>query len=65
VGHVESRFGPFGDSVRVGAIYVHGFPQMYYLSELVLDTPDDTPGYEAQVEACLSPFGDSANLNAR
>ena len=24
VGHVESRFGPFGDSVSVGARYVHG-----------------------------------------
>jgi hypothetical protein len=25
VGYVESRFGPFGDSVRVGARWVHDF----------------------------------------
>jgi hypothetical protein len=25
VGHVESRFSLFGDSVSVGARYVHGF----------------------------------------
>jgi hypothetical protein len=30
VGHVESRFDPFGDSVSVGAIYVHGFREMYH-----------------------------------
>jgi hypothetical protein len=24
VGHVESRFSPFGESVSVGAIWVHG-----------------------------------------
>jgi hypothetical protein len=30
-------------------------------SEMVFDAPDD----EAQVEACLSPFEDSANLEAR
>ena len=27
VGHVESRFGPFGDSVCVSARYVHGLCQ--------------------------------------
>ena len=30
VGLVESRFGPFGDSVSVGAREVHGFRQMYH-----------------------------------
>jgi hypothetical protein len=30
------------------------------LSEIILDTPDDTPRYEAQVDACLSLFGDSS-----
>jgi hypothetical protein len=34
-------------------------------SEIILDAPDDLLGDEAQVEACLSPFGDSANLDAR
>jgi hypothetical protein len=35
------------------------------LSKIVLDATDNTPGYEAQVEACWSCFGDSANLDAR
>jgi hypothetical protein len=30
VGNVESRSGPFGDSVSVGARYVHGFRQTYH-----------------------------------
>jgi hypothetical protein len=30
VGHVESRFGLFGDTVIVSAIQVHGLPQMYH-----------------------------------
>ena len=35
-------------------------------SEIVLDAPDGTPlGGKAQVEAHFSPFGGSANLNAR
>jgi hypothetical protein len=29
VRHLESRFGPFGDSVSVGAILVHGLRQTY------------------------------------
>jgi hypothetical protein len=34
-------------------------------SEFVLDAPTILLGDEAQVEACLSPFGDSGNLDAR
>jgi hypothetical protein len=30
VGHVESCFGPFGDSVSVGVIYVHGLRRTYH-----------------------------------
>jgi hypothetical protein len=30
VGHVESRFGPFGDSVSIGARWVHGLCQTYH-----------------------------------
>ena len=29
-GNVESRFGPFGDGVSVGAKQVHGLRQTYY-----------------------------------
>jgi hypothetical protein len=34
-------------------------------SEIVLDTPMVLQGDEAQMEARFSPFGDSANLDAR
>jgi hypothetical protein len=34
-------------------------------SEIVLNAPDDTPMYEAQVKARFLHFGDSANLDAR
>jgi hypothetical protein len=30
VGHVEPRFGAFGDDVSVGARYVHSLCQTYY-----------------------------------
>jgi hypothetical protein len=29
VGHVESHFGPFRDSVSIGVIYVHSLRQTY------------------------------------
>ena len=43
VGHVESRFGPFGDSVIIGARSVHGLCQTYHGSEIILDVADGTP----------------------
>jgi hypothetical protein len=43
MGHMESHFGPFGDSVRVGARQVHGLRKYTAGSEIVLDTPDGTP----------------------
>jgi hypothetical protein len=42
VGHVESRFGPFGDSIRVGGGWVHGLCYTIGL-EIILDAPDSTP----------------------
>jgi hypothetical protein len=30
VGHLESHFSPFGDSVSVGAIYVHSLRRTYH-----------------------------------
>jgi hypothetical protein len=30
VGHVEPRFGLFGDNVHVGARYVHGLRRTYH-----------------------------------
>ena len=43
VGRVESCFGPFGDSVRVGARLVHGLSQTYIGSGIILDAHDGTP----------------------
>ena len=43
VGHVESRFGPFGYSVGISARLVHGLCQRTIGSEIVLDAPDGTP----------------------
>jgi hypothetical protein len=34
-------------------------------SEIVLDTPDGTPGDKAQIEACFGLFGYSGNLDSR
>ena len=43
MGHVESHFGPFGDSASIGARYAHGLRQTYQGSEIILDAPDGTP----------------------
>jgi hypothetical protein len=34
-------------------------------SKIALDRSDGRPRFEAQLEACFGPFGDSANLDAR
>ena len=41
-GCVESHFFLFGDSVSVGASYVHGLRWTYQGLEIVLDAPDGT-----------------------
>jgi hypothetical protein len=43
LGLVESRFDPFGDSVSVGARYVHSYAKHTLGSEIVLDIPGGTP----------------------
>ena len=65
VGHVESCFGPFGDSVSVGAWYLHGLHPLepydqksFWTHQMVLLCD------EAKVEAHFGPFGDSVNLDA-
>jgi hypothetical protein len=40
VGHVESCFNPFGDSVTVGARLVHDLRQTYHTLIIILDAPD-------------------------
>jgi hypothetical protein len=34
-------------------------------SKIALDPPNGSPRFEAQLEACFGPLGDSANLDAR
>ena len=65
VGHVESCFGPFGDSVRVRARLVHGLCQTYIGLGVIWTHPMVLQGDETLVEAHLGLFGDSANLDAR
>jgi hypothetical protein len=65
VGQVESHFNLFGDTVRIGAWLVIGLCQTYQGSDVVLDAPDGTPRYGAQVEARFGLFRDSANPDTR
>ena len=55
VGHVESCFFPFGDSVSVGARKVHGLRQTYHRLRNRFDAAGTTSN-EAQVEARFGPF---------
>ena len=65
-GHVESRFGPFGDGVSVGARQVQGLHQAYHrLRKSFWMHPMVLLGDEAQLEARFGPLGDRANLDAR
>jgi hypothetical protein len=66
VGQLESRFGPFGDSVSVCAIKVHDLHQMYHgLRKSFCTHLMVLLGDKAQVEACFGLFGDSAILDTR
>jgi hypothetical protein len=44
---------------------MHGVRQSTIGIEIVLDTPDDTPSFEAHEETHFSPLGDSANVESR
>ena len=62
MGHVESHFFPFGDSVSVGAPFAPNVPsaqKSFWTHLMVLQ------GDKAQVKACFGPFGESANLDTR
>jgi hypothetical protein len=54
VGHVESSFGPFGDSVSFGAWFVPYVPsakKLFWMHGMVL------LGDKAQIEPHFGPFG--------
>ena len=65
VGLVESCFRLFGDRVSVDGREVHGLRHTYIGSDLVFNVSMVLLGEEAQLEAPFSPFGASANLDAR
>jgi hypothetical protein len=62
---VESRFSLFEDSVSVGAIKMHVCAKRAIRSKTIFDPHNGLLGDEAQVEARLSLFGDSSNLDTR
>jgi hypothetical protein len=62
VGHVESRFDPFGDSVSFGARFA---PNLLWAQKLVWMHLMVLLGEEAQIEARFGPFGDSVSFSAR
>ena len=66
VGHAESYYGPFGDSVSVGSRKVHGLRRTYHrVRNHFWTLPMVLLGDKAQVVARFGPFGDSAHLDAR
>ena len=66
VGHVESRFGPFGDSVSIGARYAHGLGQTYHrLRNHFGAQPMELLGDVGHVESRFGPFGDSVSVASR
>ena len=66
VGHVESHFFLFGDSVSVGAkIGARFAPNVPSTQKSFWMHPMVPLGDEAQVEARFGLFGESANLDAR
>jgi hypothetical protein len=62
---MESRFGPFGDTVSVVQDRSTVCAKCTTGSEIILDTSYDTLGDEAQVESRFGPFGDSVSVSAR
>jgi hypothetical protein len=65
VGHVESRFGPFGDSANFDASRCMVCVECIIGFEIILDAPMVVLGDEAQVKARFGLYGDSANLDTR
>ena len=60
--HMESRFGPVGDSISFGARQLPSAPQA---QKSLWKLPMVLVGEEAQVKARFGLFGDSANLDER
>ena len=65
VGHMESHFGPFGDYLCWCKIGARSAPNVPYAQKSFWTHLMVLLGDKAQVEACFSPFGGSANPDAR
>jgi hypothetical protein len=64
MGHVESRFGSFGDSVSVNAkIDARFVPNMPLAHKSFWTHPMVLLCDEGHVDACFGPYGDSANVD--
>ena len=63
--HMESRFGVVRDSISFSARYVHCLRLMHQSLRNYFGSTCWYFGEEAQEEARLDRFGDSANLDAR
>jgi hypothetical protein len=65
VGHVESRFGPFGDSVSLGARQIHSLHQTYHsLRKSFWTHPMELLSDVGHIESPFGPFGDSVSFGA-
>ena len=66
MGHVESCYGPFGDSVSIGATKVHGLRRMYHRDRKSFWTLPMVPlGYVGHIESCFGPFEDGVSVGLR
>jgi hypothetical protein len=65
MGHVESCFGLFGDSVSVGAGWVHNFlPNVRQAQKSFWTHPMELQGDVGHVESHFGPFGESVGVGA-
>jgi hypothetical protein len=66
VGHVESPFSRFGDSISVGAREVHGFGRTYHrLRKSFWTHMIELLGDVGHVDSCFGPIRDSVSVGAR
>jgi hypothetical protein len=66
VGHVESHFGQFGDSISVGAREVHGLGRTYHkLRKSFWTHMMQLLGDVGHVDSCFGPIRDSVSVGAR
>jgi hypothetical protein len=66
MGRLESRFGPFGDSVIIGARGTHGWRETFHRLRKSFSThPMELLGDVGPLESCFRPFGLTVSVGAR